>query len=169
MSAEDADGACCTAKRGSAALHIDHSAQTAGPAAGFDSDAAAGPALRSTPPAGAAPWDDSGAFTAADDVFLACSAPPDDSCVPSTPCLDEPAHRPKLDPRSLPYNACVARPVSKTEIASAPAAQKATQAERGRLRSKRVWDETIVREWDDVADEARRAGTEASLGYLFGL
>ena len=43
------------------------------------------------------------------------------------------------------------------------------QVERGRLRSKRVWGETIVREWDDVADEARRAGTEASLGYLFGL
>ena len=32
-----------------------------------------------------------------------------------------------------------------------------------------MWGEAIVREWDDVANEARQAGVEASLGYLFGL
>ena len=114
-------------------------------------------------PSGHWPWDDSDALAAADTrVALACSAPPDGSCVPSMPCqLDEPAHRPKLDPRSLPYSACVARPVSKTEIASAPAVQKAMQVEWGRLRSKRVWGETIVREWGDAADEAREAGAGA--------
>ena len=38
-----------------------------------------------------------------------------------------------------------------------------------RLRAKHVWDETIVREWGEVATEARQAGAEANLGYLLGL
>ena len=45
------------------------------------------------------------------------------------------------------------------------------QVEWDRLRAKKVWDETTVREWDDVAAEARAAGTDAraNLGYLFGI
>ena len=86
------------------------------------------------------------------------------------PCQpDDSAHRRKLGQRSQPFNACVARPVNKTEIASAPAAQQAMKVEWDRLRAKHVWDETIVREWDDVANEARQASVEANLGYLFGL
>ena len=86
------------------------------------------------------------------------------------PCQpDDSAHRHKLDPRSQPFNPCVARLVNKTEIASAPAAQQAMKVEWDRLRAKHVWDETVVREWDEVANEARQAGVEANLGYLFVL
>ena len=43
------------------------------------------------------------------------------------------------------------------------------KVERDRLRAKRVWDETIVRDWGEVASEARQAGVQANLGYLLGL
>ena len=88
------------------------------------------------------------------------------------PChQDTTAHRPKLAPRTFPYNVCVARSVGKAEIARVPAAQKATQVEWDRLRAKHVWDASVVREWDDVAVEARLAGPDvrANLGYLFGV
>ena len=78
-------------------------------------------------------------------------------------------HRPKLQDSALHLNACVARPVGKAELGSTPAAQAATKTEWDRLRAKKVWDEHIVREWDDVAKEARQAGIEANLGYLFGI
>ena len=37
------------------------------------------------------------------------------------------------------------------------------------LAQKHVWDERSVLEWTTVADDARKAGVEASLGYLFGI
>ena len=37
------------------------------------------------------------------------------------------------------------------------------QIEWDRLRSKKVWGEAVVREWDSVACKARRAGVEANL------
>ena len=43
------------------------------------------------------------------------------------------------------------------------------QGEWDRLRSKVVWDESIVREWSDVAKEAQDAGIEINFGYLFGI
>ncbi|MCP4191077.1 MAG: hypothetical protein GY768_10670, partial [Planctomycetaceae bacterium] len=67
------------------------------------------------------------------------------------------------------FNAAVARPVNRTEIASTPAAYLAMQEEWDRLRRKKVWDETVVREWADVAAEARRLGIEVHMGYLFGI
>jgi hypothetical protein len=79
------------------------------------------------------------------------------------------AHRVKLADSPLPFSALVARPVGKQEIARTPAAQAAMKVEWGRLHTKRVWDERVVREWDDVAREARQVGVEASLGYLFGI
>ena len=56
-------------------------------------------------------------------------------------------------------------------MAQAPVAQKAMQVEWDRLRAKNVWDQSIVREWDDVAAEARNAGADvsANLGCLFGI
>eukprot|EP00969_Alexandrium_andersonii_P161992 7160097-Alexandrium_andersonii.AAC.1 len=61
-----------------------------------------------------------------------------------------PHHRQKLGPKSLPFNACVARHVGKAEIARTPAAQEAEAKERRRLRDKYVWDEDNPREWADV-------------------
>ena len=88
------------------------------------------------------------------------------------PCqLDTSAHRPKLAPRVFPHNVCIARSVTKAEIARVLAAQKAMQIEWDRLRAKKVWDEATVREWDDVAAEARSASGDvrANLGYLCGI
>jgi len=134
------------------------------------SDSATGAELQTTSETDVAPWGQWDSFADAENAVPACSAPLTPSCAPPMPCQpDDSAHRHKLNQRSQPFNACVARPVNKTEIASAPAAQQAMKVEWGRLRAKRVWDETIVREWDDVANEARQAGVEANLGYLFGL
>ncbi len=38
-----------------------------------------------------------------------------------------------------------------------------------RLRKKKVWDERVIREWADVARDARKNGTEVHMGYLFGI
>ena len=38
-----------------------------------------------------------------------------------------------------------------------------------RLRMMGTWDEVVVREWADVAREARQAGKEVHFGYLLGL
>ena len=92
--------------------------------------------------------------------------------IPAMPCNRAPSeHRPKTAARTFPFNACIARSVTKAEIAREPAAQKAMQVEWDRLRHKGVWDESEVREWDDVAAEARAAGNDvrANLGYLFGI
>ena len=92
--------------------------------------------------------------------------------VPAMPCSRAPSeHRPKTAIRAFPFNACIARSVTKAEIAREPAAQKTMQVEWDRLRHKGVWDESKVREWDDVAAEARAVGNgvRANLGYLFGI
>eukprot|EP00969_Alexandrium_andersonii_P280987 12423189-Alexandrium_andersonii.AAC.1 len=64
-------------------------------------------------------------------------------------------HRHKLGPRSLPFNACLARPVGKAEIAHTPAAQEAEAKEWKRLRDKYVWGEDNPREWAAVVKEAK--------------
>ena len=69
----------------------------------------------------------------------------------------------------FPFNACVARPVNKSEVNSNADARAALDVEWKRLRDKLVWDEVIVREWSDVAWEAQKAGFEVNLGYLFAL
>ena len=73
--------------------------------------------------------------------------------------------------QSLPLPLCVARPVGAAETRASPEAQKAILKEWSRLREKNVWDERIthVREWNDVAAEARRTGKTVHLGYLLGL
>ena len=81
--------------------------------------------------------------------------------------LDAIGHRDKLASSPFPFNACVARPVNRAEIRRVKAAAEAVRAEWKRLRDKHVWDETVVREWDEVAAEARAKGEEVNFGHLF--
>ena len=69
------------------------------------------------------------------------------------PCIpgDEPHHE-KLSLRR-PVNACVARPVSKSERASNEKARQAVTDEWKRLQRKGTWG-TVVRDWNKVAAEA---------------
>ncbi len=67
------------------------------------------------------------------------------------------------------FNAAVARPVNRREIAGTPAARKAMKHEWQRLRRKRVWDESVFRAWADVAGGGRGLGGGAHAGYLIGI
>ena len=84
------------------------------------------------------------------------------------PCIpgDEP-HREKISLRR-PVNACVARPVSKSERASNEKARKAVTDEWKRLQRKGTWG-TVVRDWNKVAAEAKEKNQEVHFGYLLGL
>ncbi len=90
------------------------------------------------------------------------------SPVPAMPTVQ---YRPKHRPRNVPplFNAAVARPVTRKEIAATPEAARAMKIEWDRLRKKKVWDERVIREWADVARDARKNGTEVHMGYLFGI
>eukprot|EP00972_Heterocapsa_arctica_P073078 10795000-Heterocapsa_arctica.AAC.1 len=68
------------------------------------------------------------------------------ACVSPFDRHDARQHREKVAKHMLPFNACVARPVSKSEIANSAGARAALDSEWKRLRDKRVWDETVVRE-----------------------
>jgi hypothetical protein len=103
--------------------------------------------------------------------------------VPAMPCMgdsggplppmglasDLEPHRPNIAPRHVPFNALVARPVNKVDIARTSAAKAAMDSEWKRLIDKRVWDVDSVREWRDVAAEASRKKTEVQFGFLFGI
>ena len=84
---------------------------------------------------------------------------------PATGGLD--AHRDHEPDFVFPFSACVARPVSKKEAAGNPKAQAALLKEWDRLRASKCWDETRVREWADVAGEARRSGATHHVGRIF--
>ncbi len=73
-------------------------------------------------------------------------------------------HRDKIAPRRFPFNALVARPVRKDELAATPKAKEAMDAEWDRLLKANVWDTENVREWDDVAAEALRDEKEVKFG-----
>lgn len=104
-----------------------------------------------------------------DDEYVETPVMPTD--VPSEP----PEHRSKVGFRLWPLNACVARPVGKAEIKAEPKAQQALQKEWDRLKERHTWrtgtsqKEDGVREWRDVAREARTAGTEVHLGMLYAI
>ena len=66
------------------------------------------------------------------------------------------------------FNACVARPVGKAELAKNPKAREAMEAEWTRLREKGVWEEIDCREWDDVRTEADKLGLIVHAGYILG-
>ncbi len=78
-------------------------------------------------------------------------------------------HRDKLLPNLWPFPACVARPVGKTEREKTPLARAAVEAEWARLKSKRVWVTESVREWSDVAAEARAKHQTIHWGMLFAI
>merc|ERR1712004_966466 len=94
------------------------------------------------------------------------------SRVPVTPTMPtvayEPKHRPKLR-RKIPFNACVARPVSRREQRANSEARKAMLAEWKRLRDMKTWDDAAVEDWSVVARRARAAGEEVHFGYLLGM
>ena len=50
-----------------------------------------------------------------------------------------------------------------------PAAEAALVKEWTKLRNATAWDESAVREWRDVADEAKRKGTKAHVGRVFDI
>ncbi len=79
-------------------------------------------------------------------------------------------HQKKLDVRN-PFSgfALVARPVKAKEIASDPAAKASMDAEWASLHALKVWEGDKVREWSDVREEARRAGTRNHVGMVFGI
>ena len=65
--------------------------------------------------------------------------------------------------------ACVARPVSKKEWLESAGARASLDKEWSRLRKIDTWNEKGVREWSDVAAEARRTGTKVHVGRIFDI
>ena len=64
-----------------------------------------------------------------------------------------------------PFSACVARPVPRKEAKLDPKASK----EWKKLRDLGCWDQSRVREWRDVAAEAKREGTKVHVGRIFDI
>jgi hypothetical protein len=101
--------------------------------------------------------------------------PTTDGGVPRMPVSrDSDKHRMKHDPRALHLPACVARPVSKSEIAQNPSlvsgdCKTAHDKEWQRLVDKKVWDFKSVKQWSDVARLARQDNRTIHMGRIFGL
>ena len=89
----------------------------------------------------------------------------------------KPVHRQKIPDLELPFPACVARAVNKTEIAAKPAAQAAMDLEFQKLRDKKhpglkkpgCWDESLVEELHVVKARARHTGETMHFGRIFGI
>ena len=79
-----------------------------------------------------------------------------------------PSHRPKNAPKKWPFNACVARPISKREIANIPEARAAQLKEWDKLVKKGAFDMDSVQEWSVVARRAQQRGKTAHMGIVFG-
>jgi len=79
-------------------------------------------------------------------------------------------HRQKTDvSTALAGLGMVARSVNAKELRETPAARAAMKVEWDSLRSLRTWDESKVREWDQVAAEARSTGHKVHVGRIFGI
>ena len=65
--------------------------------------------------------------------------------------------------------ACVARPVSKKERLESAGARASREKEWNCLRKIDTWNEKGVREWSDVAAEARGSGTKVHVGRIFNI
>ena len=76
------------------------------------------------------------------------------------------AHRSKSTHWPL-FNAAVARPLSKNEVQDTPAAMQALLNEADKLQGRDTWDLTSVREWSEVAKEAKQSGKQAHVGRIF--
>ena len=73
----------------------------------------------------------------------------------------------KLEQAVFDVFGMVARVVSQSEIDRTPDAQKAMDAEWEKLRKKTCWLEEKVREYDDVANEARKNNAKVHFGRIF--
>ena len=58
--------------------------------------------------------------------------------------------------------------MNRKEAQASPKAKAAMDMQWTRLRNRMAWDESSVREWSDVAAEARRKSQEVHMGMLFG-
>ena len=109
-------------------------------------------------------------------------AEPADFVAPAMPCIMrppgfKPRHRPKIPDHSLPFPACVARPVNKTEISQTKAAQLAMDVEWRKLCDKvhpdfktpGCWDIDLVEELHTVKVRARHLGHTYHFGRVFGI
>ena len=63
----------------------------------------------------------------------------------------------------------VARPVTRQEITKTLTASQSLKDEAQQLVEKGAWDPTGVREWQQVADAARKTGEKAHVGRIFGI
>ena len=63
----------------------------------------------------------------------------------------------------------VARSLGKKEIKASKRAQAALDKEWDRLSAKGTWNIASVREWRDVAAEAKRDGKTVHVGRVFGI
>ena len=70
-------------------------------------------------------------------------------------------------PLCFPH-ALTVRPLTKEEVLANSDGYASIDKEWKRLRDRKAWDESVVREWYDVAAEARRTGHEVHMGMLFG-
>ena len=86
-------------------------------------------------------------------------------CMPTIPF--ERSHRPKHAHTFAPH-ALIVRPLNKKHIQADLVATASINKERKRLRDRKAWDESTVREWSDVAADARRASEEVHMSMLFG-
>ena len=91
--------------------------------------------------------------------------------VPAMPCARKAkVHRKRVKKDNIfPWDAAVARPVSRKEISQQPKAQEAQQKEWNRLRQRGVWDESKILEWDKVAAKAKAEKRKVHIAYLFGI
>ncbi len=87
----------------------------------------------------------------------------------SNPILSTPTPSHRTRNVSPLFPACVARPVSRPEMQASKPAMDACDREWKRLQDKGVWDIRTVREWRDVAREARDADEQIHMGRWFGL
>ena len=85
-----------------------------------------------------------------------------------TPRLSEHRGHLVIDPsRSL--LAMVARTVTRREVTTTPAASQSLSDEAAKLTQKGAWGPKGVREWQQVADNARKGGDTAHVGRIFGI
>ena len=78
-------------------------------------------------------------------------------------------HRTRHPHRQLFLEACVARPVTKSERLTNPKAQQAVQKEWDRLRAIKCWDESTVYEWSELAKWCRINGQKYHVGRIFDI
>ena len=97
-----------------------------------------------------------------------CPATTSNESTPAMPVITtNPEHREKIQRLPPLYNACVARSLTKAEMAGSAKGRAAQDHEWGRLRKVGAWNEAKVREWGDVVIEAKRTGKKHHVGRVF--